>query len=106
MITCLARVPSFYTQFEDNIIFFSNEGLTYCAYILQLTTSKPMLKSYIIKSKYSSTIFLICFKGSLNFSNGYPPITLSSLFGIATGKLQKLDTREGKLTYFDIRYHR
>ena len=33
-------------------------------------------------------------------------LTLSSFFGHATGKLRKLDTREGKLTYFDICYHR
>ena len=32
-------------------------------------------------------------------------LTLSSLFGHATGNLWKLDTREGKLTYFDICYH-
>ena len=30
-------------------------------------------------------------------------LTLSSLFGIATEKIWELDTREGKLTYFDIR---
>ena len=63
----------FYTQFEDiKNLCFSNEGLTYCAFILQPKNSKFMLKSYIIKSRYRSTIFFIWFKGCLSFSNGYP----------------------------------
>ena len=62
----------FYTQSENNTTFgFLIEEWIYCANILQLRTSKPMLKSYIIKSKDRNTIFLIFFKDFLNFSNGY-----------------------------------
>ena len=81
----------FYTRFKDKINFcFLNEGWIYCANILQLRTSKLTLKSYIIKSKCRSTIFLIWFKGCLNFSKKNPFFSLKFIVRCCCRNISKI----------------
>ena len=100
---CMTQLKKdLYIQLEDNInISHLNEGSIYCLAQVQLRTSKLLLKSYIIKRKCRYPIFIIWFKAVSAFSIDIHSLILTSLFGLAP----RLDTREDKLTYFDMRHH-
>ena len=98
---------NFYTHFgnKTNFDLLEKGGFTVLTYSkwepVNLCSKVALLKSNT--GALSSSFFS---SATWDFPMDIDSLTLSSLFNLVTEKFQKLGTREDKLTYFDIRYHR